>query len=87
MHKGSYKTAQARPGLLITWGIGQLGVFKLDRVADMKKYISFTGARIKPKLVYPKSEFAIKQGKMYLTTTMRKIGPPHNYRGNNNVIN
>ena len=32
---------------------------------------------------YKKSEFATKQQKMYLTTTMSKIGLAHNYRGNN----
>jgi hypothetical protein len=36
---------------------------------------------------YNKSEFATKQRKMFLTTTMNKIALPHNYRGNNYVIN
>ena len=35
---------------------------------------------------YNKHEFATKQCKMYLTTAMSKIVPPHNYRGNNYVI-
>ena len=35
---------------------------------------------------YNKSEFAIKQRNMYLTTTMSKIGLQHNYTGNLYVI-
>ena len=48
---------------------------------DMEKDNFFTQAMIEPKLFYPanynKSEFAKKQRKMFLTTTMTKIGPPH----------
>ena len=54
----------------------------------------FTKARIEPKLFYPnmcvkynKSEFATKQGNLYLTRTMSQVGPPHNYGDNNYVIN
>ena len=36
---------------------------------------------------YNKREFATKQRRMYLTTTMSKKGPPDNYRGNIYVIN
>ena len=36
---------------------------------------------------YNKSEFWTKQCKLYLTTTLSKIGPQHNYRGNSYVIN
>ena len=36
---------------------------------------------------YNSCEFAIKQGKMYLTTTISKMGLPHNYRGNIQLTN
>ena len=35
---------------------------------------------------YKKSEFATEQCEIYWTTTMSKIGPPHNYRGKIYVI-
>ena len=53
-----------------------------------KKDNYFTQARFDPKLFYPKkcvnfdkSEFATKQRKMYLTTSMNKTRLPHIYRG------
>ena len=36
---------------------------------------------------YNNSEFVTKQRKMYQTTTMSKIGRPHNYRGIIYVMN
>ena len=52
-------------------------------------------ARIEQKLFYQKlvrklqqkSEFAVKKLNLYWTTTMSKIGPPHNYRGNKYITN
>ena len=50
----------------------------------------FTQARFDPKLFYPKkcvnfvkSEFATKQRKIYLTTSMSKTRLPHIYRNKN----
>ena len=61
---------------------------------DMEKDNFFTQARVEPNYFtqnrcvnYNKSEFAKQQRKMYLTSTMSKIGLPHNYKGNNYVIN
>ena len=61
--------------------------------ADMEKDNFFTPARFEQKLFYPrkcvtcdKSEFATKQRKMCLTTSMSKIRLPHIYRSNNYVI-
>ena len=58
-----------------------------------KKTIFFTPARFEQKLFYPRkcvtcdrSEFATKQHKMWLTTSMSKIRLPHIYRSNNYVI-
>ena len=60
--------------------------------ADMEKDNCFTQAKFQPKLFYPKkcvncdkSEFATKQRKMYLTTSMSKIRLPPIYRGKNYV--
>ena len=60
---------------------------------DMEKDNFFTPARFEQKLFYPrkcvtcdKSEFATKQRKMCLTTSMSKIRLPHIYRSNNYVI-
>ena len=69
--------------------------FQLLLRSDMEKDNFFTRARIEPKLFYPKqvrklqkkSEFAAQQRKMYLTTTLSKIGSPHNYKSNNCIIN
>ena len=59
----------------------------------MEKDNFFTPARFEQKLFYPrkcvtcdKSEFATKQRKMCLTTSMSKIRLPHIYRSNNYVI-
>ena len=58
-----------------------------------KRTIFFTPARFEQKIFYPrkcvtcdKSEFATKQRKMCLTTSMSKIILPHIYRSNNYVI-
>ena len=60
----------------------------------MEKDNFFTQARFDPKLFYTKkfanfdkSEFATKQPKMYLTTSMNKTRLPHIYRGKTYVIN
>ena len=57
-----------------------------------KKTIFVTLARVDPKLFclkkcvnFDKSEFATKQRKMYLTTSMSKIRLPPIYRGKNYV--
>ena len=57
------------------------------------KFFFFTPARFEQELFYPrkcvtcdKSEFATKQRKMCLTTSMSKIRLPHIYRSNNYVI-
>ena len=62
--------------------------------SDIKNTTLFTQERIEQNYFTPNrckndniSEFATKQCKVYLTTTMSKIGTPHNYRGNNYVIN
>ena len=62
--------------------------------ADIIKDNFLTQARFDPKLFYPKkrvdyhkSEFAIKQREMGLTTSISKTRLPHLYRGNNYVIN
>ena len=61
---------------------------------DMEKDNFLTQARFDPKLFDPKkcvnfdkSEFATKQRKMYLTTSMSKTRLPHIYRGKTYVIN
>ena len=62
--------------------------------SDMEKDNFLTQARFDPKPFYPKKcvnfdkgEFATKQRKMYLTTSMSKTRLPHIYRGKNYVIN
>ena len=57
-----------------------------DFPPDMEKHIFFTPARFEQQLFYPrkcvtcdKSEFATKQRKMCLTTSMSKIRLPHIY--------
>ena len=61
--------------------------------SDMEKDNYFTPARFEQKLFYPtkcvtcdKSEFATKQRKICLTTSMSKIRLPHINRSNNYVI-
>ena len=70
-----------------------LWIFYDSFLTDLEKYNFFTRARIEPKLFTPircvnynKSEFAIKQSKMFLTACISKKEPPHNDRGNNYVI-
>ena len=66
----------------------------LSAGADMEKNKhKFTQVMFDPKLFYlkkcvnfDKSELAIKQYKMYLTTSMRKTRLPPMYRGKNYVI-
>ena len=68
-------------------------MFLFDRNGKKTKQISYTSkysAKLfDPKYVrkYNKSEFATKQRKMYLTTTVSQIGPPHRYRDNKYVTN
>ena len=64
--------------------------FLTSLMQTWKQAIFFTQARFDPKLFYPKkcvnfekSEFATKQRKIYLTTSMSKTRLPHIYRNKN----